>query len=193
MIVIGASTGGTEAIRMVLASLPEDAPPVVIVQHMPGAFTGAFANRMNSLSPMQVREARDGDVLSQGVALIAPGGVQLEIVRHSTADIVRIFAGDPVSGHRPSVDVLFRSAAKVIGARAVGVLLTGMGADGADGLLRLRAQGAHTIAQDEATCVVYGVPREAVTRGAAKDILPIERIGRAALDAAEGKASARRK
>jgi two-component system chemotaxis response regulator CheB len=134
---------------------------------------------------MDVREARDGDVLRPGLALIAPGGLQIEIVRRATTDIVRVFDGNPVSGHRPSVDVLFRSAAKTLGRRAVGALLTGMGADGAEGLLRMRAQGAHTIAQNERTCVVFGMPKEAIARGGAVEVLPLEQIGAMALYASK--------
>lgn len=185
VIVVGASTGGTEAIRALLSALPQDAPPTVIVQHMPAAFTSAFASRMNTFTAMEVREARDGDTLRQGLALIAPGGLQIEIARRATTDIVRVFDGDPVSGHRPSVDVLFRSAAKTLGRRAVGALLTGMGADGAEGLLRMRAQGAHTIAQNERTCVVFGMPKEAIARGGAVEVLPLEQIGATALHAAK--------
>jgi two-component system chemotaxis response regulator CheB len=168
-----------------LSALPQDAPPTVIVQHMPAAFTSAFASRMNTFTAMEVREARDGDALRQGLALIAPGGLQIEIARRATTDIVRVFDGDPVSGHRPSVDVLFRSAAKTLGRRAVGALLTGMGADGAEGLLRMRAQGAHTIAQNERTCVVFGMPKEAIARGGAVEVLPLEQIGATALHAAK--------
>ncbi|MDB4907034.1 MAG: response regulator receiver modulated CheB methylesterase [Gemmatimonadetes bacterium] len=176
--VIGASTGGTEAVRTILRGLPGDAPPVVVVQHMPAAFTGAFAHRLNSLSAMDVREARDGDVLQQGVALIAPGGRQLQLGDHATNTTVRIRAGDPVSGHCPSVDVLFRSAATALGARAVGVILTGMGADGADGLLRMRLHGARTFAQDERSCVVFGMPREAIARGGVESVLTLDDIPR---------------
>jgi two-component system chemotaxis response regulator CheB len=185
VIVIGASTGGTDAIRTVLSALPHDAPPTVIVQHMPAAFTSAFANRMNAFTAMDVREARDGDALRPGLALIAPGGRQIEIARRATTHIVRVFDGNPVSGHRPSVDVLFRSAAKMLGRRAVGALLTGMGADGAEGLLRMRAQGAHTIAQNERTCVVFGMPKEAIVRGGAVDVLPLDQIGAMALHASK--------
>jgi two-component system chemotaxis response regulator CheB len=138
---------------------------------------------MNTFAAMEVREARDGDALRQGLALIAPGGLQIEIARRATTDVVRVFDGDPVSGHRPSVDVLFRSAAKTLGRRAVGALLTGMGADGAEGLLRMRAQGAHTIAQNERTCVVFGMPKEAIARGGAVEVLPLEQIAATALNA----------
>lgn len=183
MIVIGASTGGTEAVRSILTGLPPDAPPVVIVQHMPGAFTGAFAQRLNACSRVEVREAKDGDCLSSGLALIAPGGRQLELVRSGTNVKVRVYDGPAVSGHRPSVNVLFHSAARVLGERAVGVLLTGMGADGAEGMLELREQGAHTIAQDEATCVVYGMPKEAVALGAVHEVRPLDQIAGAVIHA----------
>jgi two-component system chemotaxis response regulator CheB len=183
-IVMGASTGGTEALRIILSQLPADAPPVVIVQHMPGAFTSAFAQRLNSLCAMEVREARDGDVLSRGVALVAPGGRHLELCPDPRGIRARVFDGLPMSGHRPSVDVLFRSAVHTLGRRGVGVLLTGMGKDGADGLLRLREGGAHTIAQDEATSVVFGMPREGIALGGASEVLALENIAQAMLAAA---------
>jgi len=176
VIVIGASTGGVEALRGLLAELPADSPPIVIVQHMPGAFTGAFAQRLNAYSQLEVREAQDGDVLQTGVALIAPGGRHLELVNAGRTVRVRLSDGPAVSGHRPSVNVLFRSAAGTLGSRAVGVLLTGMGADGADGLLQMRHHGATTIAQDEASCVVYGMPKEAVAIGAVERVLPLNKI-----------------
>jgi two-component system chemotaxis response regulator CheB len=184
-VVIGASTGGTEAVRHILSKMPADAPPVVIVQHMPGAFTTAFAQRLNAFASMEVREAQDGDFLQNGVALIAPGGRQLEIVKNGGVGAVRVrvYDGPLVSRHRPSVDVLFASAARALGDRAVGVLLTGMGADGADGMVALRARGAHTIAQDEASCVVYGMPREAMLRGGAVQSLPLDHIASAIMKA----------
>jgi two-component system chemotaxis response regulator CheB len=181
VILIGASTGGTEAIREVLSGLPANAPPVVIVQHMPAEYTGAFARRLNAFTPLQVREAVNGDVLAQGLALVAPGGRQIELTSMAGMLKVRVFDGPPVTGHRPSVDSLFRSAARALGERAVAALLTGMGSDGADGLLHLRQRGAETIAQDEATCVVYGMPKEAVTRQAALRVLPLESIAAALL------------
>ena len=183
VIVIGASTGGTEAIRHILARLPADSPPVVIVQHMPGAFTGAFAQRLNAFASMEVREAVDGDVLRSGVALIAPGGRHLEVVPNGGTPRVRIYDGPLVSRHRPSVDVLFASAARALKERAIGVLLTGMGADGAEGMVAMRARGAHTIAQDEASCVVYGMPREAMLRGGAVQSLPLEHIASGSMKA----------
>lgn len=183
VIVIGASTGGTEAVRIVLERLPADAPPVLVVQHMPGAFTGAFAQRLNAYASMEVREASDGDVLQNGVALIAPGGRHVELVQVNGAIRVHVFDGPAVSRHRPSVDVMFASAARVLKDRAVGVLLTGMGADGADGMLAMHARGAHTIAQDEASCIVYGMPKEAVARGAVTQSLPLDHIASGILKA----------
>jgi two-component system, chemotaxis family, protein-glutamate methylesterase/glutaminase len=181
VIVLGASTGGTEALRAILTSLPADAPPVVVVQHMPGAFTGAFARRLDTLCEIRVQEATDGDPLRPGVALIAPGGRQVEIVRRAPGLALRVYEGPPVAGHAPSVDVLFHSAAAVLGGRAVAALLTGMGADGADGMCALRKCGARTIAQDEETSVVFGMPKEAIERGAARDVLPLDRIAAALL------------
>jgi two-component system, chemotaxis family, protein-glutamate methylesterase/glutaminase len=189
-IVIGASTGGTEALRVILSQLPADAPPVAIVQHMPGAFTGAFAQRLDSLCAVNVREARDGDVLKRGVALIAPGGRHMELYSSGGTVRVRVFDGLVMSGHRPSVDVLFRSAARTLGHRAVGALLTGMGADGAEGLLSMREEGAHTIAQNEATSVVYGMPGEAVAIGAAAQVSALQDIADAILAAANFRATA---
>ena len=180
-VVVGASTGGCEALRAILGELPEDAPPIVIAQHMPGAFTGAFAQRLNECCRIEVREARDGDKLETGVALIAQGGRHLELVRAGSTVRVRVYDGPLVSRHRPSIDVLFESAARSLGDRAIGVLLTGMGADGANGMVSMRRRGAYTIAQDRATSVVYGMPREAVTRGGAVDSLPLDQIATAIL------------
>lgn len=182
-IVIGASTGGTEALRAILSQMPENAPPIAIVQHMPGAFTGAFAKRLNSLSRMNVHEAKDGEVLSPGVAVIAPGGRHMELERTAAGPRVRVFDGAVVTGHRPSVDVLFRSAARVVGHAAVGVLLTGIGQDGARGLLQLKEAGAHTIAQSERTCVVFGMPAAAIGMGASCEVADIDEIP-AAIEAA---------
>ena len=183
IVVIGASTGGTEALRAILTRLPADAPPIAIVQHMPAAYTAAFAERLNALSQVEVREARDGDPLLPGVALLAPGGRHMEIVRAPGPPRVHVFSGLPVSSHQPSVDVLFRSAAS-LGARGVAALLTGMGADGADGMLRMRNAGAHTIAQDEATSVVFGMPGEAIVRGGAAEVAALDDIAPAILSAA---------
>ena len=175
-IVIGASTGGTEALRAVLSQLPENAPPVAIAQHMPAAFTGAFAKRLNSLSRMSVHEAKDGEVLVPGVAVVAPGGRHMELVATAGGPRVRIFDGPTVSGHRPSVDVLFRSAAVAVGSRAIGILLTGIGQDGARGLLQLKETGAHTIAQSERSCVVFGMPAAAIRLGASCEVADVENI-----------------
>ena len=175
-IVIGASTGGTEALRSILSQMPENAPPVAIVQHMPGAFTGAFARRLNSISPLNVHEANDGEVLVPGVAVVAPGGRHMELQASPAGPRVRVFDGPVVSGHCPSVDVLFHSAAQAVGHRAVGVLLTGIGQDGARGLLRLRENGAHTIAQSERSCVVFGMPAAAINLGASCEVADVEDI-----------------
>ena len=186
LIAIGASTGGTEALRDVLEALPPDSPPLVVVQHMPEPFTHAFAERLDRLCAVRVSEAVDGDVLGPGRALIAPGNHHLLVHRFGAQYRVELRQGPLVSRHRPSVDVLFRSVAAAAGARAVGVILTGMGEDGAAGLLAMRETGAFTIAQDEATCVVFGMPREAIARGAATLVLPLPAIGAAVLGAAAG-------
>lgn len=177
IIAIGASTGGTEAIRIVLETFPANAPGVVIVQHMPPSFTTTFARRLDETCAMQVREAKDGDRLFSGRALVAPGGLQLKVVRSGGEYLVEVGPGDKVSGHCPSVDVMFRSVAACGGANAVGVILTGMGADGADGLLEMRRAGATTIGQDEATSVIYGMPRVAWETGAVERQKPLEQIG----------------
>lgn len=177
IIAIGASTGGTEAIRHVLTSLPEDTPGIVIVQHMPPGFTASFARRLDSLCAINVREAQNGDRVVPGTALIAPGDFQMQLVRSRGEYSVHVFAGEPVNRHRPSVDVLFHSVAEQAGPNAVAALLTGMGADGARGMRRMRDAGAYTIAQDEATCVVFGMPREAIAQGGACNVLPLDRIG----------------
>jgi two-component system chemotaxis response regulator CheB len=181
VVAIGASTGGTEAIREILVALPPDAPGVAVVQHMPELFTGAFARRLARECRVEVVEARDGDRLASGRALLAPGNHHLVVRRSGALYHVEVTQDPPVSRHRPSVDVLFRSTAEAAGRNAVGVLLTGMGADGAEGLLELRQGGAHTIAQDEQTSVVFGMPREAIERGAAVEVLPLPRIAAAIL------------
>ena len=191
-IVIGASTGGTEALRAILSELPENAPPVAIVQHMPGAFTGAFARRLNSLSRMNVHEAKDGEVLSPGVAVVAPGGRHMELQVGHGGPRVRVFDGPAVSGHRPSADVLFRSAARAVGSRAIGILLTGIGQDGARGLLELKEAGAHTIAQSERSCVVFGMPAAAIGLGASCEVADVEDIPAAILAALPRRAAPRR-
>jgi len=176
IICIGASTGGTEALREVLEQLPADSPGIVIVQHMPERFTNAFARRLNTLCPMDIKEAEDGDVVQQGRVLIAPGNFHMALRRTGSRYTVDILEGPHVSRHRPSVDVLFRSAAQNAGRNAMGILLTGMGDDGARGLLEMHEAGSLTIAQDEASSVVFGMPKEAIALGAADRILPLKRV-----------------
>lgn len=166
VIAVGASTGGTEAIRILLSSLPEDCPGILIVQHMPEGFTRSFADRLNSLCRINVKEAEDGDSLLRGHALIAPGNRHMRLRRSGARYVVGLEDGPLVSRHRPSVNVLFRSVARYAGANAIGVILTGMGGDGTEGLLEMREAGAYTIGQDEDSSVVYGMPREAWMRGA---------------------------
>ena len=176
LIAVGASTGGTEAIRAVLQSLPADAPAILVTQHMPPGFTRSFAERLNGLCRIAVKEAAHGERILPGHAYIAPGDAHLTLSRSGANYVVTLDQRPPVNRHRPSVDVLFDSVARVAGRNAVGVILTGMGRDGARGLLQMREAGAHTIAQDEQSCVVYGMPREAVELGAAENILPLSRI-----------------
>ncbi|MGF1445059.1 MAG: chemotaxis response regulator protein-glutamate methylesterase [Pikeienuella sp.] len=166
IVAIGASTGGTEALRAVLSALPPYAPPIVIVQHMPAGFTRAFAERLDAQAQISVREAADGDSVLRGQALIAPGNQHMRLVRSGAAYQVRIEDGPLVSRHRPSVNVLFTSVAQAAGSNAVGVIMTGMGSDGAAGLKQMREAGALTFGQDEASCVVYGMPKEAAKIGA---------------------------
>jgi two-component system chemotaxis response regulator CheB len=181
VIALGASTGGTEALREILTAMPPDAPGIVMVQHMPEKFTTSFAQRLDSLSRIRVSEARDGDRILAGHALLAPGNYQMEVVRSGAEYAVRVYAGERVNLHRPSVDVLFHSCAKHLGPNTVGAIMTGMGNDGAAGMLAMKQAGAHTMAQDEATCVVFGMPREAIALGGADEVLPIERIAPALL------------
>ena len=176
LLAIGASTGGTQAISEVLARLPVTTPGTLVVQHMPEHFTAAFARRLNENSAMEVREARQGDTVTPGLALIAPGNRHLVLRRNGTLYEVELKDGPPVHYQRPSVDVLFHSVARHAGPNAVGVILTGMGADGAAGLLAMKTAGAHTIAQDEASCVVYGMPHEAVKLGAVDQSVPLSKI-----------------
>ena len=176
VLAIGASTGGTTAIETVLRGLPATCPGTVIVQHMPGKFTAAFAKRLDSVCPMEVREARDGDDVSTGTVLIAPSDVHMVLHRSGARYYVRLKGGPRVHYQRPSVDVLFHSVAQSAGPNAVGVLLTGMGSDGAKGLLAMREQGARTIAEAERTCVVFGMPREAIKLGAADEVVPLPRV-----------------
>ncbi|MEM1343974.1 MAG: chemotaxis response regulator protein-glutamate methylesterase [Pseudomonadota bacterium] len=176
MVAIGASTGGTEALRFLLEALPPFAPPIVIVQHMPAGFTRAFAERLDASTQITVREAEDGDSMLRGQALIAPGNRHLLLERSGANYRVRIEDGPLVSRHRPSVDVLFRSVAQTAGANAIGVILTGMGDDGARGLKEMRDAGAFTIGQDEASCVVYGMPKEALRHGGVIEEHPLDAI-----------------
>ncbi len=181
IIVVGASTGGTEALRVFLESMPLDSPGIVIVQHMPENFTKAFANRINGLCEITVKEASDNDTIIPGQALIAPGNKHMLLKRSGARYYVDIKKGPLVSRHRPSVDVLFRSAARYAGKNAVGVIMTGMGDDGAKGMLEMMEAGAYTIAQDENSCVVFGMPQEAIKHGGVKKILPLKNIAHAAL------------
>ena len=176
VIVIGASTGGTEAIKDVITRLPVNAPGVVIVQHMPAGFTKLFAERMNELCAMEVREAANGDSVIPGRILIAPGEMQMKLLRSGGSYRVSCKEGPKVNGHRPSVEVLMKSASVALGKHAVGVMLTGMGGDGAKGLLAMRQAGARTLAQDEASCVVFGMPRVAWELGAAERLVPLNKI-----------------
>jgi len=173
IIAIGASTGGTEAIKEVLTRLPPDAPGIVITQHIPKLFSGAFARRMDACSQVSVCEAEDGQQILRGHAYIAPGDMHLLVVRDGARYVCRLDAGPPVNRHKPSVDVLFRSVAQQAGRNAIGVILTGMGKDGALGLKEMRDSGSRTMAQDEATSIVWGMPGEAVAVGGAADVLPL--------------------
>lgn len=177
LVVIGASTGGTEAIRQVLEPLPPNSPAIMITQHMPAGFTKSFVQRLDSLCAVQVHEAEDGQRVLPGHVYLAPGGVaHMKLARSGANYIVQLEASEPVNRHRPSVDVLFYSAAEVAGRNAVGVLLTGMGKDGAQGMLAMKQAGAVTFAQDEASCVVFGMPREALQIGAADEAVPLSEI-----------------
>jgi len=181
LIALGASAGGTDALRLVLSALPVDCPGVVIVQHMPEHFTRAFAERLDALCAISVREAREGDRVAAGSALIAPGNQHMRIAREGNGYKVVLGSDPPVQRHRPSVDVLFSSCAQVAGARAIGIIMTGMGHDGARGLLSMRQAGARTLAQDEATSAVFGMPRAAISLEAAEQIVPLERLAETAL------------
>ena len=176
ILAIGASTGGTEAIASILTRLSQSSPGIVIAQHIPPRFSRAFANRLNDICAIEVKEAEDGDTVRAGLALVAPGDFHMLLRKSGGRYFVNIKTGPQVCYQRPSVDVLFQSVAVTAGAGAVGVLLTGMGSDGAQGMLKMRQTGARTIAQDEATCVVYGMPREAVELGAAEQVLPLSMI-----------------
>ena len=181
IIAIGASTGGTEALKVVLTQMPPNCPGIVVVQHMPAKFTTSFAERLNSLCEIEVREAQDGDSVIPGRALIAPGNYHMLLKRSGARYYVKIKQGPMVHHQRPSVDVLFRSVAKYAGENALGIILTGMGADGAQGLLEMKRAGAKTIAQDEKSCVVFGMPKEAIKKGAVDKIAPLEEIAKLSL------------
>jgi len=180
-VVIGSSTGGTQALELVLTHLPADAPGIAITQHMPEKFTAMYAQRLNGICAMQVREAKDGDRLERGLALIAPGGLHMQLRKSAGQYYVHVVDGPPVNRHKPSVDVLFKSAAEVAGRDALGIIMTGMGDDGARGMKVMHDAGARTIAQNEETCVVFGMPKEAIKLQAVDDILPLEQMARAIL------------
>ncbi|NIM41953.1 MAG: chemotaxis-specific protein-glutamate methyltransferase CheB [Hydrogenophaga sp.] len=181
IICIGASTGGTEAIREVLVPMPADAPAIVITQHMPPGFTTSFATRLDGLCKIRVAEARDGQRILPGHAYIAPGGRHLRIDRSGSNYVAVVEDTEPVNRHRPSVEVLFKSAARVIGPNAIGIMLTGMGADGASAMREMKDAGSYNYAQDEASCVVFGMPRVAIQNGAAHEVLPLNQIAPAVL------------
>ena len=181
IIAIGSSTGGTEAVKDVLQVLPPNTPPILITQHMPERFTKTWADRMNSLSRIAIKEAEDGDSVLPGHALVAPGNYHMTLVRSGARYLVRINQDEPVNRHRPSVDVMFESVARYAGGNAVGVILTGMGGDGAKSLLVMKQAGASTIAQDEASCVVFGMPKEAIKLGGVDKVLPLGEIAGAIL------------
>jgi two-component system, chemotaxis family, protein-glutamate methylesterase/glutaminase len=181
VVAIGASTGGTEALKELLSPLPADFPGIVIVQHMPEAFTRQFAERLDSLCKIRVKEAQDGDRILPGHALLAPGGHQMAVIRKGMEYGVHVYRGERVNRHLPSVDVLFSSCARSMGKNAIGVLLTGMGADGARGMLEMKQAGAFNIAQDESTSVVFGMPREAILLNAVDQVLPLDQIPNALL------------
>ena len=188
VVVMGASTGGTEALKEILVNLPADAPGVLIAQHMPENFTKSFAQRLNGLCSITVKEAEDNERVLLGHAYIAPGNMHLMLKRNGARYAISLNQGGLVNRHRPSVDVLFRSAANVAGSNALGIILTGMGKDGAQGMLEMKQAGAHTMAQDEASCMVFGMPKEAITLGGVNEVLPLKEIARrvAALAAASG-------
>ncbi len=182
LIFIGASTGGTEATKDVLINLPADSPAVVITQHMPPGFTKSYAARLDGLCKIRVKEAQDGERILPGHGYIAPGGLHLTVERSGANYIARVQDGDPINRHKPSVEALFLSAAKVVGPNAIGIMLTGMGADGAKAMKVMKDAGAYNYCQDEATCVVFGMPREAIAAGAADEVLPLGQIATKVLE-----------
>ena len=181
IIVIGASTGGTQAIQTLLESMPSNVNGIVIVQHLPVGFTSAFAQRLNGLFPLNIKEAEDGDRIDQGDVLVAPGGIHLQVAKDLMGYYVQLKDGQPVKHQRPSVDIMFHSVAKTAASDSIGVLLTGMGDDGADGLLAMKQAGAFTVAQDEASSVLFGMPRAAIERGAAKVVVALDDIAQVIL------------
>jgi two-component system, chemotaxis family, protein-glutamate methylesterase/glutaminase len=191
VIAIGASTGGVQALSDILTTFPPNAPGTVVVQHMPAQFTSAFASRLDSLCQVEVREAANGDGVAPGRVLIAPGGFHTTLRRSGARYYVEIKDGPEVHHQKPSVDVLFDSVAKYAGANAVGAILTGMGADGAAGLLNMRRAGARTVVQDEKSCIVFGMPMEAINRGAAEHVLPLDAITAALMKLAQMSNNAR--
>ncbi len=178
-VVLGSSTGGTQAIEAVLTALPADSPGIAIVQHMPEKFTAMYAQRLNGLCAVNVREAKDGDRLERGVVLIAPGGKHMQLRKSAGQYFACVVDGPPVNRHKPSVDVLFRSAAECAGKDVLAIILTGMGDDGARGMKLLHEQGARTLAQDEASCVVFGMPKRAIEMNAVDEVLPLAHVARA--------------
>jgi len=179
VVVIGASTGGTEALRVLLEALPPDAPGIAIVQHMPEYFTNQFAQRLDQTCRLEVKEATADDRIVSGRALVAPGNHHLQVRRSGALYVAELWDGPRVTRHRPSVDVLFKSAALACGPNAMAVILTGMGDDGSEGMLEMKKAGAFTVAQDQATSVVFGMPKEAIAIGAVEEVLPLERIAAA--------------
>jgi len=176
VVAIGSSTGGTEALKDLLSPLPADFPGIVIVQHMPETFTHQFAERLNSICKIHVKEAQNGDRILPGHALLAPGGHQMAVARNGMEYSVRVYRGERVNRHLPSVDVLFSSCSQTMGKNAIGVILTGMGDDGAQGMLEMKLAGAYNLAQDESSCVVFGMPKEAIQRNAVDQVLPLREI-----------------
>ncbi len=178
LVALGASTGGTDALECVIKSFPDTMPPVVVVQHMPPVFTKLYSERMDKCCTVHVKEAEDGDRLTQGICLIGAGGLQMEVRKDSRGYYVKLYEGEKVSGHCPSVDVLFSSVADAAGNKAIGAIMTGMGADGAKGLLKMHQKGAYTIGQDKESCIVYGMPMEAYKLGACSEQQPLNNIGK---------------
>jgi two-component system chemotaxis response regulator CheB len=185
IIAIGASTGGTEAIKTVLTAMPYNSPGILVVQHMPTKFTTSFAERLDSLCAVDVKESEDGDSVVNGKVLVAPGNYHMLLKRRGARYYVQVKSGPLVHHQRPSVDVLFKSVADYAGRNAIGIILTGMGSDGADGLLKMRQTGAHTIAQDEQSCVVFGMPKEAIKLGAAEKVLSLKDVAKTSIEMSE--------